>query len=185
MAVLTLEPYFGDGVNVQAAPRSCSLPHCQRSETMQQLIRDVMTREAHVIGPNATLTEATAKMQAEDVGALPVWQGGELLGIITDRDVAVRAVSQGHDPDEARVKDFMTRNVVTCREDQTLSHAAALMGHRQIRRLVVVDQNEQVKGIVTLDDLAVDAQDARLSGRTLETISVKSRQHHEPFKRIL
>jgi nucleotide-binding universal stress UspA family protein/predicted transcriptional regulator len=124
-------------------------------------------------------------MQAHDIGALPVWYGGQLQGIITDRDITVRAVSQGRDPNEVTVGDVMTRNVVTCYDDQTVEEAAKLMALKQIRRLVVVNRSERLTGIVTLGDLSVDTGDDELTGKVLEKISTRPIEKHNGYERIL
>jgi CBS domain-containing protein len=91
--------------------------------------------------------------------------------MLTDRDIAVRAVAEGRDPKTARVRDAMTPEVVYCFEDQDIQEAARLMKDKQIRRLVVLDRDKRLAGILSLGDLAVDTGDEKLAGETLERVS--------------
>jgi CBS domain-containing protein len=133
-------------------------------------LKDAMTRDVEVIRPDATLMEAAQKMKRLNVGPLPVCDGEQLVGIITDRDITVRATAAGQSPGETRVRDVMTRDVVFGFEDQDLGDAARLMEQRQIRRLVVLNQDKKLVGIVSLGDLAVDANQ-QLAGEVLERVS--------------
>jgi CBS domain-containing protein len=113
-------------------------------------------------------------MKKLDVGALPVCGGQErLIGMITDRDIVLRCVADGRDLEETKVQDIMTPDIEYCFEDQPVEHAARLMHDMQIRRLVVLDDNHKLCGIVSLGDLAVDT-DERLVGSALEGISQPS-----------
>jgi CBS domain-containing protein len=141
-----------------------------RKEAKMKL-RDVMTREVEVVHPEASVTEAAEKMRSLDVGPLPVCDGDRLVGMITDRDVTVRATAQGRDPGTVRVREVMTPDVFYCFEDEDVKNAAQIMRDRQVRRLVVLDRDKRLVGIVSLGDLAVDTGDDKLSGRTLEKIS--------------
>src|SRR5215510_9128583 len=100
-------------------------------------VKDVMTRGAECVGPDDTLQEAARKMKNLDVGPLPVCDNDRLVGMVTDRDIAVRAVAEGQDPRTARVKDILTPDVIYCFEDQDVQDAAGLMKENQVRRLVV------------------------------------------------
>jgi CBS domain-containing protein len=134
-------------------------------------LKDVMTRDVEVVAPDATLQEAAAKMDALDVGPLPVCDGDRVLGMITDRDITVRAVAQGQDPKVARVADFMSRDLVYVFEDQDVGEAARLMQEKQIRRVLVLSRDKRLVGIVSLGDVAVETGDDRLTAATLEEIS--------------
>ena len=105
-------------------------------------------------------------------GPLPVCDNDRLAGLITDRDIAVRAVAEGCDPRTTTVKDVMTPDVVYCFEDQDVQEAAQLMREHQVRRLVVLNRDKRLVGIVSLGDLAVETGDEKLSGRTLEHVSL-------------
>jgi CBS domain-containing protein len=134
-------------------------------------LKDIMTIQVEVVHPEATLWEAAQKMAALDVGPLPVCTGGQLVGMLTDRDITVRATAEGRDPKTTRVHEVMTPEVLYAFEDQDISEATWLMTEHQIRRLVVLNRSKQLVGIVSLGDLAVYAGDARQSGEALERIS--------------
>jgi CBS domain-containing protein len=136
-------------------------------------LSEIMTRDVEVIAPDAPLAEAARKMQELNVGSLPVCDGQRLVGMVTDRDITVRATSEGRDPTTTRVRDAMTGDITYCYEDQDVAEAARLMEQRQIRRLVVLDRNKRLVGIVSLGDLAVEAEDLEDDelAETLEQIS--------------
>ncbi len=137
------------------------------------LVRDVMTHGAECVRPANSLVEAAQKMKNLDVGPLPVCGDNDrLVGMITDRDITVRAVAQACDPRTTTVKDVMTPDVVYCFEDQDVQEAARLMQEHQVRRLVVLNRDKRFVGIVSLGDLAVEAGDEKLAGKTLEEVSL-------------
>jgi len=138
------------------------------------LINEVMTRRAECTRPDATLQEAAERMKALDVGSLPVCDNDRLVGIVTDRDITVRSVSDGHDPRKDRVRDAMTPKVFYCFEDQDVTEAAQLMRQQQVRRLPVLNRDKRLAGIVSLGDLAVEAGNEQLVGEALEGISEPS-----------
>src|SRR5262245_56394299 len=113
------------------------------------LVKDVMTRHAECVGPDVTLQEAAARMRDLDVGSLPICENDRLVGIVTDRDIAVRATAQGLDPRTARAREVMTPDIVWCFEDEDVTEAARLMKENQIRRLAVLDRNKRLVGIVS------------------------------------
>ena len=139
-------------------------------------IKDVMTRAVETVRPDQTLQEAAAKMKSLDVGPMPVTEGDRLVGMLTDRDIVIRAVAEGKDSRTAKVREAMTSDVVCCKEDDDVSAAATKMKDRQIRRIVVVDAQQRVAGIVSLGDIAVDTSDEKMSGRVLEEVSKPSHQ---------
>jgi CBS domain-containing protein len=134
-------------------------------------IKDVMTTSVECVRPETTLQEAAAKMKSLNVGSLPVCEGDRPIGIITDRDIVVRAIAEGRDPRTARVPEVMTADVVSVSETADVKEAARLMKDRQIRRIVVVDPSKRVVGIVSLGDIAVDTHDDKMSGEVLEKVS--------------
>jgi len=141
------------------------------------LLKDVMTRNVEEIPPQMTLKDAAARMKSLDVGALPVCENNKLVGMITDRDIATRAVAEGRDPKTTRASDAMTSGVVYCYEDEDTRQAAKIMQEKQIRRLVVFDRNQRAVGIVSLGDIATRADSDQLSGQTLERVSEPSQPH--------
>ena len=128
-------------------------------------VSELMTRDVRIASPEDSLEHA-AKMMAEiDAGVLPVGENDRLVGMITDRDIAIRAVAEGRDPREMTVRDAMTCNVSFCYADDSVESAAQLMEEKQIRRLPVFDRGSgRAIGIVSLGDLAVRHRDDRLSG---------------------
>jgi short-subunit dehydrogenase/CBS domain-containing protein len=147
----------------------------QRHGEESMKIRDVMTRKPEVVRPEATIQEAARKMDELNVGALPVCDGERLLGMITDRDITVRATSVGKAPSECRVEEVMTAEVDWCLEDDSVADAAEKMQKRQIRRLPIVDRDKRLVGIVALGDLATDLDKPKKVAATLERISEPSR----------
>lgn len=134
-------------------------------------VRDVMTPHVEVVGPDATLKEAAEKMSRLEVGPLPVCEKERLVGMLTDRDITIRAVAVGRDPNLTRVREAMTPEVVYCFEDQDVETAAQMMEMRQIRRVPVLNRGNRLVGIVSLGDLAVETGNRTFAGETLEHIS--------------
>jgi CBS domain-containing protein len=130
-----------------------------------------MTRDVEVIGSDASLAEAASKMKDLDVGLIPVCDGGELKGTLTDRDITVRATAEGCDPSNTRVSDIMSQDIVYCFEDQEIEEAISLMEAQQIRRLPILSQEKRLVGIVSLGDLAVHSGQNELLGETLKEVS--------------
>ena len=135
-------------------------------------IRDIMTTGPTTVDPNTTLSQVAQVMRDVDTGVVPVVSGGLLMGLITDRDIVVRAIADGADPQTATAEQYLTRNPTTVEPDSTLQQAADLMQRDQIRRLPVVQGGELV-GIVSIGDLAEEGKD-KLVGDTLEEISTPS-----------
>jgi len=133
--------------------------------------RDVMTPDVKCVPPSATLREAAMQMKTLNVGALPVCDNDRLAGMITDRDIIVRSVADGHDPSSDLVRDAMTPGLIYCFDDQSTSEIAEMMADRQVRRLPVLNRNKQLVGIISLGDLATSTGDEELSGHALECIS--------------
>jgi CBS domain-containing protein len=143
-------------------------------------VRQVMTPHVEVVRPNATLAEAAEKMRSLDVGPIPVCDGDRLVGMITDRDMTIRGTAAGRDPKTTQVSEVMTPDVVYCYEDQDVQEAARLMQERQIRRLVVLNRQKRLVGIVSLGDLAVHAGDMEeeATSDTLEAVSEPAAPRH-------
>lgn len=134
-------------------------------------LSEIMTKDVSVIGPDASLTEAAKMMDDLNVGDLPVCDGSRLLGIITDRDIVIRSISAGQDPNSSKVRDSMTSPVIYCFEDSDVKEAAKLMKDKQIRRLPVLNKDKSLIGIVSLGDLAVEQPSKNLSGEVLKEVS--------------
>ena len=118
-------------------------------------VSDIMSTDVQVVEPQDSLRHAAELMQELDVGALPVCDGERLLGMLTDRDITVRGVAQGLDPDATAVSDIMTGEVQFATADQDTAEVMRVMGDKQIRRMPVVDQDRRLIGIVSITDLAL------------------------------
>ena len=132
-------------------------------------VAEIMSTDVTVIEPQQSLRAAAELMRDLDVGALPVCNGRRLLGMLTDRDIAIRAVAEGLAPDSTCVSDVMTPDVEYCTDDQDVETVMAQMGDRQLRRLPVVDGDHRLVGIVSLGDMAT-RQDADID-ETVRAIS--------------
>ena len=119
-------------------------------------VKDIMSREVEVIHSNIPVQTAAKKMKTLDVGMLPVRDGELLVGMVTDRDIVVRAIAGGMDPSKTQVKDILTPDVIYCFEDQDVREAAKLMQQNKIRRLIVLNRDKRLAGIVSIGDLAVE-----------------------------
>lgn len=133
-------------------------------------LRDVMTPNPECISPDTSLKEAAAKMRDADIGDVLVCENDRLVGIITDRDIAIRATADGKTPSRSKVRDVMSSGVVYCFEDQTYEEAAQMMSKKQIRRLPILNRDKRLVGIVSLGDLALQTNDEMVVEKTLEAV---------------
>jgi len=140
---------------------------------MHQL-RDVMSRDVQVISPDTTIREAARSMSSGDFGMLPVGENDRMIGAISDRDIAIRAVAEGKGPD-TKVREVMSSGICWAYDDDTVEHAAKLMSEHQIRRLPVVSRDKRLVGIVALGDFAVDRSEIQPAAEALSKISEPSR----------
>ena len=140
-------------------------------------VKEIMTSNAETISSDANLIEAAQKMRTLEVGALPVWETDELVGMITDRDITVRAIAEGKDPSNTRVNEIMTREVLCCFEDDDIHEAAEMMEEKSIHRLIVLSSDGEAAGFVSLADFAVKSRDERLAWQILERISEPACPH--------
>lgn len=135
-------------------------------------VADIMSTGIEAVKEEESVATAAKKMRDINVGALPVTNDeNKLSGIITDRDIVVRTIAEGKDPNSAKVKDGMTSGVVSCPSEQSVEDALALMEKEQIRRLVVLDQTNNAVGILALGDLAVKVPGNDLTGEVVEEVS--------------
>jgi CBS domain-containing protein len=134
-------------------------------------LKDVMTPGVEVIAPDASIYAAAQKMSHLDIGPLPVCEDNRLIGMLTDRDITVRAVAAGRDPVTTLVRDVMTPDIVYGLDDQDIADAARLMEQYQIRRLPVLNRNKQLVGMVALGDLAVHPGARPMAAEVLEQVS--------------
>jgi len=141
-------------------------------------VKDIMTPNAECIRPDDTLEDAAKKMRDLDIGPLPVCGDNDrLAGMITDRDIAVRAVAEGKDPRTTKVREVMSEKIIYCFEDQDVEEAARIMQERQVRRLVVLNRDKRLVGIVSLGDLATETGDRMKVGEVLQDISEPALPH--------
>jgi CBS domain-containing protein len=140
-------------------------------------IKTIMTPKPECVSPEISLQDAARKMRNLDVGPLPICDNDRLAGMITDRDIVVRAVAEGRNPQTTKVREVMTEEAVYCFEDQDIEDAARTMQERQIRRLLVLNRNKRLVGIVSLGDLATESGDTQQSGEVLQDISEPAMPH--------
>jgi CBS domain-containing protein len=143
-------------------------------------IHEIMTREVFIAGPDQTIREAARVMAQYDTGALPVGNDDRLLGVITDRDIAVRAVAQGK-PGDTPVGDVMSREVLYCFEDEDVEHVTRNMGDIKVRRLPVMNRQKRLVGIVSLGDLSHQARPA-VTGNAVADISRPGGMHTQRLR---
>lgn len=141
-------------------------------------INECMTRDVRIVDPTETLQEAARAMADIDAGFLPVRENDRLIGIITDRDIAIRAVGTGRGPD-ARIREVMSQEVRYCFDDEDIDDVLQNMAEQQIRRLPVVDRNKRLVGIVSISDLAASAGAALSGGEALCEIARPSPLHSQ------
>lgn len=133
-------------------------------------VRDCMTRKVAIVRADNTLQDAAAAMRDTDIGMLPVHQDNKLVGVITDRDITVRAVAEGKNPTESRVSEVMTRELAGCSEEDDAKLAAQRMKELKVRRLMVVDREKRPVGVVSLADFATEGECAPLAKEALAGI---------------
>jgi CBS domain-containing protein len=136
-----------------------------------------MTRDVRLVRPDQTIREAAQVMAEIDAGAIPVTDNDRLVGMITDRDIAIRAVAQGKSPD-TRIRDVMSPGILYCFDDQELDEVARNMGKNQVRRLPVISHDKRLVGILSLGDLA-SKDDAEDVGRAVSRVSQHGGQHSQ------
>lgn len=130
------------------------------------LVKEIMTPKVRSVEPGLSLQDAAAKMRDWNVGSIPVRQSEKMIGIVTDRDICCRAIAEGLDPATSTVQDIMSKDVTYCFDDQDCSDAAHIMEGKHIRRLAVLDRDESMVGVLSVDDLARCSHD--LAGTVLE-----------------
>jgi CBS domain-containing protein len=140
-------------------------------------ISDLMTTEIETVTPQQTAKDAASFMLSADTGSIPVCDNGKVIGMITDRDIAVRGVAEGLGPDTA-VRELMSEKIVCARDDDEVSTVAQRMSEAQVRRLPVLNADGKLVGIVSLGDLSREASDAA-ANRALEGVSAPGGQHQQ------
>ena len=140
-------------------------------------ISEVMTRDVATVSSNQTVQEAASFMLQGDAGSIPVTEGDRLIGMITDRDIAVRGVAKGRGPDTP-VSELMSEGLICARLDDDIEEVARKMGEAQVRRLPVIDESEKLVGIVSLGDLSRKS-DGEEAHQALEGVSQPGGQHQQ------
>jgi len=134
-------------------------------------LKEIMTSDVEVLQPDDTLQTAATKMRDRDIGFLPVLDGDELIGVLTDRDLVMRALATGMQPQAMVGRDLLTAPAISCYDDQAIEKATKLMHDNQIRRLVILQRgDDRIAGVVSLGDLAMNA-DKKTSGEVLQWVS--------------
>lgn len=132
-------------------------------------IKDIMSTNVEIVAPDTLLHEVAKKMQASDCGSVLVGKDDRLIGVITDRDLALRCVAESHHPAETTAEQVMTKEILYCRDTDSLEDIALDMTKNKVRRLPVLDKDKRLVGIVSLGDLAVNSTDEhhRICGKAL------------------
>lgn len=140
-------------------------------------VSQIMTHNVRLLNPNQSIREAASLMAQIDAGALPVGEDDRLIGMLTDRDIVVRAVAHGK-PATTKVADIMSKEILYCRDTDEIDDVARNMGKAQVRRLPVVNQEKRLVGIVSLGDLARN-DDAATIGQTVSNVSTPGGKHDQ------
>ena len=136
-------------------------------------LKEIMTSPVETVAPDASLAEAARKMLALQIGLLPVSKDKKIVGIVSDRDITIRAVAKGLDPERTKVQEVMTRDVFSCQAGGDVMEACSLMEEKQVRRLLVMDAADTPIGIVSLGDIALHLRREQ-SGDVLKKVSQSS-----------
>jgi CBS domain-containing protein len=141
-------------------------------------VHSCMSTDVRIASPSETIREAAKAMRDLDAGVLPVGEDDRLLGMITDRDIAVRAVAEGKGPDTS-VKDVMSREVLYCYDDESLDDVARQMRELQVRRMVVLNRDKRLVGIISIGDIARTEEDAQRTSMALSGVSEPGGLHSQ------
>ncbi|HEX6960053.1 MAG TPA: CBS domain-containing protein [Ferrovibrio sp.] len=140
-------------------------------------VSEAMSRDVRIVNPDQTIAEAAQIMAEIDAGSLPVGEDDRLVGMLTDRDIAIRGVAKNCGPD-TKIRDVMTTDVKYCYEDEALGHVAKNMGDIQVRRLPVVNREKRLVGIISLGNIATEGN-TRLAADAVRKVSVPGGQHSQ------
>ena len=141
-------------------------------------LKDVMTKDVKLADPGMSLKEAAALMRDGDFGVLPVGENDRLVGVVSDRDITIRAVAAGKDPNSATVREAMSEGVRWVYEDASTEEAAKIMSEHQIRRLPVINRDKRLVGIVAVGDFAVESSALRPAAEAVSGVSAGAERHH-------
>ena len=140
------------------------------SENARRRCREIMTSNVQTAARHATLQQIAALMRDGDIGVMPIVENEKLVGIVTDRDIVVRAIAEGKES-ATPIGDVMTTEIFSVRADDYVFEAIRLMGDRQVRRIPVINENGELAGIIAMADIALEMEDEREIAETLEEIS--------------
>ena len=136
-------------------------------------VRDLMHKGVEIMPPDTPITKLAKKMREMDIGAIPVGSHGELVGMVTDRDLAMRAIAADKDATKLTARDVMSKGIVYCRDSEGVEDAVRIMEQKQIRRLPVLDENKRLVGMLSLGDVC-HCTSRQISGEALHAVSA----HH-------
>ena len=153
----------------------------QSENVAHERVADVMEREVKLANPDDNVQQAARMMREADVGVLPVGEGDRLIGMVSDRDIAMRVAAEGRDPARTKVRDVMSPDVRYVYEDEDLEHVAENMAEQQVRRLPVMNRDKRLIGIVSLGDIASGTR-SHLAGTALRGVAQEGGQHTGNFK---
>lgn len=134
-------------------------------------VRDVMTANPDCVSEKDSLRDVARIMKERDTGVVPVVDGKKIIGLITDRDIVVRGLAEGKDLSTASVTELMTKQVRSVRDDASVNEALELMSRAEVRRVAVVNNNDELVGIVSLGDISINTDKDNKVGKTVESIS--------------
>jgi CBS domain-containing protein len=140
------------------------------------LIREIMTEHVEFVTPDETLQQVALKMRDSGVGPLPVCENEGVIGMVTDRDITIRAVAEGLNTETTKVRDVMSGELICCYDDQEVDVAAHLMQSQQIRRVLVLNRDRRLVGIVSLSDLALEAPTPERAGEIFQEVCAGASQ---------
>ncbi len=130
-------------------------------------IKDIMSKQVQIVSPDTLLHEVAKKMQQSDCGSVMVAKDDRLMGVITDRDLALRCVAESHHPAETNAEQVMTKEILYCRDSDEIKDVALNMTKNKVRRMPVLDKDKRLVGIISLGDLAVHSTDHLICGKAL------------------
>ncbi len=136
-------------------------------------VSEVMTRDVETVPANASLVSAARKMKVRDIGFLPVIENASVVGVVTDRDITLRGLGEGHVPEATPVREIMTPTALCCHEDEVLTEAARIMEEYKVRRLLVLNDARRLVGLLSIEDLASCMSSDRLLGTVVRNISAE------------
>lgn len=133
-------------------------------------VKQVMTKNPTYLEPTATLKEASLQMSEWHCGFIPIGENDRLIGVVTDRDITIRATAKGRDP-KTQLKEIMTKDIQFCYEEDDITLAAKRMTDKHVHRLIVLNKGKRFTGIISLSDIATKTHDTKLCGQLLESLS--------------